>query len=343
MFLMALINLDGKINGELILGTAMGYNFEELKPFIFSLKNSGYKGDLCLFISKIDRKTYQKLKEYGIKMIPFQEEHPFTHKLTIPNELIPDNVSSGKISVKYLRYLLYYMFLLKYGNPKSKILLTDVRDVIFQRNPFDFNFNNLCSFIEDTHITIKASPFNSLRIQRHFGSVTLEKIGNNYPLCSGITFGHFSSIMDYLKKMIYLFPTVDTVGGGDQGLHNYLIYSGEIKNLKLFDHENGPVFTFGTKIINSIHINKEGFIIKSNGDVYNIIHQYDRHPELFDKLSIPYKIHMPLKLPFIFMKNFLSWKNRIESMMGGDIINKIVMKFFKKLGLSSTIDRWHLL
>ncbi|MHA1278248.1 MAG: hypothetical protein ACTSQI_18010 [Candidatus Helarchaeota archaeon] len=336
--------MSAEKTGELILGTAMGYRFEHLKPFLFSLKNTGFKGDLVLFVSEVDKATYTLLYKHGVKLIPFKEEYPFTTKLKIPDGFLPEKFSSGKISVKYLRYILYFLYLLKNEGKFSKILITDVRDIIFQRNPFDFNFKNaLCCFIEDSHVILKDSPFNAVRIRRHFGEDTLERIGRQHPLCSGTTYGIYSGIMKYLRKMIELIFESDTIGGGDQGLHNYLIYTEEFDDLKLYDNENGPVFTFGTKMIKSIHINSEGLITNSKGDVFNIIHQYDRHPELFKKLKIPYKVNMPIKLPYFLIKFTLSWKNRIENVKGYDFLNHLLFKFTDKLGISVALDQWRLL
>ena len=344
MFLWGLSKLYDKNSRELILGTAMGYNFEHLKPFIFSLKKSGFQGDLCLFVSKLDRNTYSLLQKSGVQLIPFKEEYPFTKKFRISDDLFPENFFHSKISVKYLRYILYYLYLSKYRSKYSKILITDVRDIIFQRNPFDFDFKDgLCCFIEDNHVTLKNSPFNSVRIRRHFGDEILGKIGDNYPLCSGTTYGYFSNMMNYLKEMINLIPKIDTVGGGDQGVHNYLIYTRQFNNLKLFDNDSGPVFTFGTKMIKSIYINKEGLVTNRKGDVFNVIHQYDRHPELFKRLSIHYKVSMPIKLPLILIKFILSWKNRIENLRGWDFLNHLIFKYANKSQVSTILDHWRLL
>jgi len=309
----------------------MGYSFEELEPFVATLKNTKFEGDLCLFISKTNKKTYRMLRKYGIKLIPFQEEYPFTLDLAIPEGLLDENLSSRKISVKYLRYILYYLYLSKYRSKYSKVLITDVKDVIFQRNPFAFNFDKgLCCFIEDSSTTIKTSPFNSGRIKAHFGDELLEKIGDNHPLCSGTTFGYLSEMMEYLKKMINLFSKINLDGGGDQGLHNYLIYTEPFKDLKIYNGDYGPVFTFGSKLNRNTNFNKDGLLVSSKGKVFNIVHQYDRHPELFEKFFK--RQHLNLPLNYLLRLYFLG-RNRFEDTVGWDFFNRLGWKFVNRLGL----------
>ncbi|MFX1296180.1 MAG: hypothetical protein ACFFD2_15185, partial [Promethearchaeota archaeon] len=272
--------------------------------------------------------TYEKLKQYKIKLVPFKQEYPFTKKLSIPYDVLFEKLPKI-ISVKYLRYILYYLYLFKYGSKYSKVMITDIKDVIFQRNPFDFVFNGgLYCFLENNRSTIKTSPFNSGRILRHFGTEVLEEIGDNHPSCSGTTFGSVLDLMDYLKGMIDLITKIDTKGGGDQGLHNYLVYSGKLKNLKFIEDNKGSVLTIGSKLNREIHFNKAGLVINADGEVFNTIHQYDRHPELFERFLKKYKLKLPMKF---YLKYLWRWKNRFEDRLGGDFFNQLGWKIINLL------------
>ena len=51
---------------NLVLGLVKNYDFDALKPFLYSLKNSAYTGDVCLIVSNISEKTLLKLQEFSL-------------------------------------------------------------------------------------------------------------------------------------------------------------------------------------------------------------------------------------------------------------------------------------
>ncbi len=322
-----------KYNGkEVVLGCISGYDYDRIKPFIVSLKKSGFRGDLCLFASKIDIATYKTLHQMGVKLIPFKDEYPFVKRFSISNLELKSEFPN-QISVKYLRYILYYLFLSKFGNNYSKVMLTDVKDVIFQRDPFDFDFDGgLYCFLEDNYVTIKSSPFNSGRILRHFGTEGLDQIGNNHPSCSGTIFGSVPDTLHYLGKMISLISSIEAKGGGDQGLHNYVLYTEHFNDLKLIEDAKGPVLTIASKIKKRIRFNEKGLAINRDGEEFNVIHQYDRHPELFEDLFKKLNLEIPVKF---YLKFIFRGKNYIENLLGWDIFNylgwKLMNRFMSKI------------
>lgn len=267
-------------NKNIILGSVVGLSFENIRPFIYSLKKLESDKDLCLFISNVNKTTLDSLSENGIKLLPFD---------------------LGNIHLQCYRYLLYQKYLS--NNKYSNVMLTDVRDVTFQRNPFDFEFDNLSCFLEDKRKTINSCNFNSNWIRQAYGSDTLSEIGSNSISCSGTTIGPYSSIVHYLDNMAYqikgLGPKANIIGI-DQGIHNYLIYENLI-DCKLFENYYGAVLTMGYSHTKDIHFNNEGFIINNDNSIINVLHQYDRHRE------IAYRIHNKLSLLILN-----SLKNKIE-------------------------------
>ena len=132
---------------NLIIGIVKGYDFETIAPFILSLRKTNFKGDLVLFTSGIDKKTNNLLQKYGVKLIPFEKDY---HYIKSPNNHKLPKKCSSEMSPNCSRYVMYYLYLLKNKQKYSKIMLADVRDVIFQLNPFDFDFNKkLYFFLEE--------------------------------------------------------------------------------------------------------------------------------------------------------------------------------------------------
>ncbi len=322
-------NRNGK---NIVLAAASGYQFAQIKPFIVTLKKSGFKGDLCLFISQADTDLLIQVKQLNVILIPFTTAYPFNKDLLDSKGLLPHKFSNG-ISVKFLRYILYYLYLKKYGDNYSNVLISDIKDVIFQRDPFDFRIGDqLCCFLEEAGYTLATSPFNSGRILTHFGKEALQKIGNNQPSCSGTIIGSIPAMIAYLEQMINAISTLDYQGGGDQGVHNYLIYTRKVPNIRLISNETGPVLTIGSKISKEIRFNKHGFVINDKGEIYKIVHQYDRYPELFQGLFRIYGLELPI--PFL-MKVVFMYKNRISTIFGRDILNHLVWKLANLLKIKS--------
>lgn len=196
--------------------------------------------------------------------------------LTRPAELdhIPYNA---------LRYFQYRDYLDQTDREYSRILLTDVRDVIFQHDPFDAPWSDgLNCALEDTRMTIGDCPHNSHWIRGHLGENALAAIAHKPISCSGTTVGDLPAITDYLRRMITSLETFEPgkrMAGYDQGVHNHLIHTGQIPNMTLHDN-TGPILTLGY-VKGEPAMDDNGFVLNSAGQQSHIVHQYDRKPTLF--------------------------------------------------------------
>ena len=160
-------------------------------------------------------------------------------------------------------------------------MLSDVRDVIFQRDPFDFEFaDSLCVFLEDDREVMKDCPHNSAWLKTAYGEKTLLELGDNVASCSGVTIGTTAEVMNYLELMVdQMLRLKFHASGMDQGVHNYLLYEEKIENVRLFPNRRGPVFTMGKTVDLPTRFDAEGFVVNENGTVPHVLHQYERHIE----------------------------------------------------------------
>jgi hypothetical protein len=299
-----------KIN--LILGSIRGIEIEMLDPFLFSLEKTGYKGDVCLFVSKVSNRTLNALKQRRVMIFPFRTIN--SHRVLI-RQLYPSFVNAAMRSAKLLtfflkaekriiiqvyiarslintfinhRFFLYYIFLSKNADKYSRVLLTDLRDVIFQRNPFDSDLGDgLCCFLEDKSMTLAACPYNSAWLLAAFGPNILTELGNNPISCAGVTIGDSQSIAKYLTTMVKILISLGAkalIPGVDQAVHNYIVHKKQVENLRLFENHSGPVLTMGYIPSNRIVFNSDGLVINDDGSVVHILHQYDRHPHIISHL-----------------------------------------------------------
>ena len=63
---------------DAVIGFITGYNFDKLKPWVYSLIESGFAGDKIVVIYEpIGTDVISKLEELGFKIIVFSKFEPF--------------------------------------------------------------------------------------------------------------------------------------------------------------------------------------------------------------------------------------------------------------------------
>lgn len=257
---------------NLVLGLAAGYHYGDVRPFLRSLEECGYTGECVLFVSD----TTRDLDRIG------------AHSVTI----IPLSRKSGLEEVPYnaLRYFLYLDFLRGQENTYDRIMVTDVRDVVFQRDPFSFGWSaGINCALEDRRMTLGDCPHNSHWIRSHQGDSALENVAGKPISCSGTTVADHASMVAYLKIMtekMLPFKGGERIAGYDQGVHNVLLHTGELPDVTMHDN-SGPILTLGyTK--GEPQRDSDGGVINDSGKRAHVVHQYDRKPLLFKELRQRY-------------------------------------------------------
>lgn len=188
----------------------------------------------------------------------------------------------------YLRFLLYYEFLV--ANPNyDQIMITDVRDVWFQRDPFAWMHGEegVFCFEEILGRTIGNCPSNSEMIREAVGPKRASLVSDCQVSCAGVTFGTRNAMLLYLRKFCELAFTAyrpKTSTGSDQGVHNWIVHREGIQGLRLLNNE-GPVNTMGLYQTEAIRTDGLGHVVNAVGDVQPVLHQYDRFPSIVRMLN----------------------------------------------------------
>ena len=230
---------------NLILTAALGYKFNQIELFIKSLRKF-YNESVTFLIGENDNELEMELKKYNCETI---------------------KIKTNKKEIQFKRYKIFLDYLKK--KDFNQILLCDSRDIYFQSDPFNFNYNGQINFfLEDEFI--KNCPYNSNWIIKTFGKKEFQKIMNKTILCSGTVLGQCSKIIEYLdlitkyiskfnykKKFKYLFTfRPDPDGRGcDQGHANFLVHNSKIDNFNLYSNAGGPVAT--VFYLNKIKFNRD--------------------------------------------------------------------------------------
>lgn len=256
---------------NLVLSVALGYKFNQIELFIKSLRKF-YNDSVAFIIEYDDIEIKRELKKFGCEII---------------------KTKLNKKEIQFKRYEIFLDYLK--GKDFNKILLCDSRDIYFQSNPFNYNYNGQINFFLEDQL-IKNCPFNSNWIIKTFGKDEFKKIMNKTILCSGTVLGQNNKILEYLnlitqnilkfkykKRLKYLLTfRQDPNGRGcDQGHANFLVHNAKISNLNLYSNSSGPVAT--VFYLKKIRFNENFCLINNLGVPYSIVHQYDKRWREFEK------------------------------------------------------------
>ena len=114
---------------DLIIGTSTNYDWSKLKYWVNSINASGFEGDKVLVLLNCDKETVKKVIDAGFIVVAGQKdsEGNLVHQSAIP--------------VHVERFLFMHNFLTT--RDYRYIVTTDVKDVVFQRNPIEYIEQNL--------------------------------------------------------------------------------------------------------------------------------------------------------------------------------------------------------
>ena len=114
---------------DAIISWASGYDFcrlPEFNIFLNSIKSSGFKGDVVLFSHDLDDEIHDKFLSMDYKIVMTEKDRVHL--------VVRD------------RFLFLYEWLIENGDNYDNIIMTDSKDVLFQKNPSDyFYMRQLCA------------------------------------------------------------------------------------------------------------------------------------------------------------------------------------------------------
>jgi hypothetical protein len=279
-----------RCNQNAIMAFAYGYQLPQLIHFMTSLWQTGYDGDLVLAVGtnltnetreflESNSRTRPGLIVYEISLLCQRDNSCQVVDLLENQQLnttatstmndwtgLPDERPFRRVSV--IRYEYYWAWTTRY-NPTSSILLTDARDVFFQRDPMlvylglqskstssTKNNNETLIFFEEA-LRINESKANRKWIQKTYSNEVEEQMSSLMVICSGTTLGGQPAIETYTRAIVNEFDKTKCkrcANKHDQCFHNYLIHQnrligandGKISNVIVYPQgEGGLVNTVG--------------------------------------------------------------------------------------------------
>ncbi len=256
----------GEGSRDLVMGLAMGYKIEAVRPFVESLRTAGaYRGETVLFTKPDDTELSAYLRDRGVRVELF------------------DTGARPAGNMYFQRWILYLDWLqarLHEGKSWRNILLTDTRDVTFQKPLFATPCAELEFHLESPTLRIGECVCNGGWIRNLFGEAALARFASGRITCSGTVTGKMRGILRYLAQMQILMLALPEGASmdypGDQGIHNFLVHSGLLPEGRAMENF-GRVATLHYVAPDEIHFNEAAALVNPDGTISEIAHQWDRH------------------------------------------------------------------
>jgi hypothetical protein len=232
---------------NLIVGIVFNLSVQQLIPFLKSARQY-YADKICIITSETNENILALYKKYNVDV----------HHTEVSND--------RNIAFKERLYIVNNLLNTIY-NDVDRVFFTDVRDVFFFGNIFDYTSNFDITFFSEPCV-IEKCDINSRWYEMTYGSESLYNIKNELIVCNGTILATKSGMLHYTDCMISEIDSIEYVI--DQPITNHLIFNKKIKNFEVRRHIEGPVGTFH-------HDANMSFCTLDN---LSVVHQYDRCPTL---------------------------------------------------------------
>jgi hypothetical protein len=266
---------------DLIVGCATNYDWSKLKYWVNSINASGFEGDKVLILMNCDKDTVQKITDAGFSIIAFNQDA--NGNLTYQSQLM----------VHVERFVHIYK-LLK-DNQYRFVITTDVKDVIFQKNPSTWLENNLTDkedlVFASESIKYKDEPWGRENLTQCYGQGIYEDFKNNTIFNVGVLAGRGYAMRD-LVLQLFLNCLNRPIPIVDQAVFNVMVSRHPYLDSSMYTtSETGWACQLGTTADPSKVDSFRPFLLEpspklegdkvvtSEGIEYTIVHQYDRVPE----------------------------------------------------------------
>ena len=250
--------MSGRKN--LIMGLWSRLPFEGLERFIASLRRTTFDGDVCVFVDEVPAATVRSLLAQAVIV---ERASRFA--------LLQMNYQGS-------RYYSYLDFLGRYGDDYANVMISDLRDVLFQSDPFAKPLPADLVFAQE-RCRLGDCPVNRSWITQAYGQAMADNLQHCMVSCSGTTFGTVHGMIQYLTVMIneLVSRPIPILGGMDQGIHNYITRMRPMRNA-FCDPNDTIVATMAYTPDEAVSIDQRGILI--DGRLVPVIHQWDRKETL---------------------------------------------------------------
>lgn len=259
-----------------IVGCITRYGIEQIKPFVESIENSGFNGDKLMLVYEITQDTIDYLNDKGWILI---QSEPQQH-------------------IILQRFRDMYQILHQYET--DVVIWVDVKDIVFQKDPTEWlnkwMRRDILAFSESLKFGDEA--WARLNAGTSF-PMEWEWLQNEEIYCAGTIVGKKNAIRDlFIDIYRWSLTTSNPEQLADQAAYNILIHLNQFKDkVQFVKQQEGFAAQLHLKLKkgNTLPYTEELPIIdndlvkNSKGELYALVHQYDRNEELKKLIENKYK------------------------------------------------------
>ena len=249
---------------RLIVGAASNYRPHQLRPFIESLRATGYAGDVIILVHFWNLSLRAYLRRNRATAYPMWS----TRRLHGP-------------AATY-RYQLYARIARENRDRYDEMMVTDTRDVLFQRHPYADIAAPACHFyLEHPTKTVGEEPTNMRWAKQFLPPEQAAALSRHRISCNGIVIGGMAAMDAYLARMaadILRVPIEQRrLGAADASIHHRLVFLDDGVPGVVMEN-NVHVATMGLEPDSTYVVGDDGVVRTADGHAPAILHQYDRVP-----------------------------------------------------------------
>jgi len=262
----AAIESIDKDRRRLIVGAASRYRPDQMRPFIESLRATGYAGDVVILVNFWNWQLQSYLRRFGVR----------------PYRMWTTRRIHGPAATH--RYEFYARIAGESRHRYDEMMVTDTRDVLFQRHPFADLTSSACHYyIEHPTRRIGEEPTNLRWAKLFLPADQAAAVSRHRVSCCGIVIGGMTAMDAYLTRMAADLEAVPLrnrrLGGADTTLHQRLVFlDGGVPGAVM--ENNVHVATMGLEPEATYRVGDDGVVRTVDGHVPAILHQYDRVPHV---------------------------------------------------------------
>jgi hypothetical protein len=277
---------------DLIIGAYTNYTWDQIKYWVNSIEQSGFTGDKLVIVYNSDYATVQKLLDRNFKVLGFNK-NPQTGDFFWPGTL--------NIVVERFYHLWWYLSQLT-DDAYRFVITTDVKDVVFQRNPSVWlenhcNDKQIVASCESLHY--EDEPWGADNMSGSYPMLWPRMKSKPIWNC-GVQAGRIIALRD-LWLSIWLLSKAAQRHNPDQAAYNYLLDNVCWNNITLKTmSEDGWACQAGTtvdpkkisaflpKLLEPGPLWNGQTSTTNNGTVHTILHQWDRIPDWKNIIQVKY-------------------------------------------------------
>jgi len=234
---------------NLIIGLAFGYDVGKIQNFVLSFRQ--YSDDAVLIISDNETSEFANfLNQHNIyNLVYSQAGNIMTARWELPRDALEEHF----VDVE-------------------NVILSDIRDVVFQDNPFNYLSGKDLDFSTEPETLGGCTKHNGPWVRNIYGQEVLEQLKDQQILCCGVTAGKRAAVIGLCNSLLEEAKKVPQFV--DQASLNVLYGRGCFPNSEI--HLTGGPLVATMHHSKTLTFDRQGYLLGDNGKRIAMVHQYDR-------------------------------------------------------------------